>query len=78
MARGFESKDVEFQQAEAERRHSVRPAPPRDRAVDERRDTLRLSLARTRGDLALATSDRHRRMLEAAIEELERRLSVES
>jgi len=75
MARGFESKDVEFQQAEAERRPSVRKtltAAERDEAA--RRHSIELAMARTRSDLATATSAAHRRMLEQAIAELERQL----
>jgi hypothetical protein len=75
MARGFESKDVEFQQAEAERRSTPRralTAAERDRAV--RRHTVELALTRVRRDLAAATSPIHRRMLEQGIAELERQL----
>jgi len=47
MARGFESKDVEFQQAEAQRVKTERPALTSDqRETRERRTTLTLSLAR--------------------------------
>ena len=75
MARGFESKDVEFQQSEAERRPSPRKtltATERDEAA--RRQSLELAMARTRSDLARATSAAHRRMLEQAVAELERQL----
>jgi len=75
MARGFESKDVEFQQAEAERRPALRrtlTATERDEAA--RRRSLELAMARTRSDLASATSAAHRRMLEQAVAELERQL----
>ena len=75
MARGFESKDVEFQQAEAERRPSLRKtltAAERDEAG--RRRSLELAMARTRSELARATSPAHRRMLEQAVAELERQL----
>jgi hypothetical protein len=68
MARGFESKDVEFQQAEAERsktRLPVRTAEERE-ALD-RRQTLALALTRAEADLAAATSSAHRQMLEQAI-----------
>ena len=61
MARGFESKDVEFQQAEAERTKSKAPG-------------LELALARAEADLAAATSFAHRRMLEQAIAALRERL----
>jgi hypothetical protein len=78
MARGFESKDVEFQQAEAAR-GAARPA--RDLTAEERRardtrQTLSLTLARARADLASATSPAHRRMLEQAIAALEVKLAA--
>ena len=75
MARGFESKDVEFQQAEAERRPSLRKTlTPEERDDVGRRLSLELALTRTRNDLARATSTAHRRMLEEAIADLERQL----
>ena len=68
MARGFESKDVEFQQAEAERAKSPkRMLSVEERDVQERRRTLDLALSRALADLDLAKSAAHRRMLEAAI-----------
>ena len=76
MARGFESKDVEFQQAEAERRPSPRRTlTPSERDDAARRQSLELALTRTRNDLERAISSAHRRMLEEAIAELERQLS---
>ena len=75
MARGFESKDVEFQQAEAERRPSQRKALTADeREEAARRRSLELAMARTRSALESATSAAHRRMLEQAVAELERQL----
>jgi hypothetical protein len=75
MARGFESKDVEFQQAEREREKSFRRAlTPEQREVQERRRTLELSVARARADCAAATSEAHRQMLEQAIAALEDQL----
>ena len=75
MARGFESKDVEFQQAEAERRTAPKRAvTPEQRELIARRRTLELSLARARGELAAARTDAHRRMLEGAIADLQRQL----
>jgi hypothetical protein len=75
MARGFESKDVEFQQAEAERVKDVRPAlTPEQREAHDRRRTIELALARARADLAIARSDAHRRMLEQAIAALDAQL----
>jgi hypothetical protein len=77
MARGFESKDVEFQQTEAADRSQVprRSLTPeeRDRAVQ--RHSIELALTRARSDLAAATSPIHRHMLEQGIAELERQLA---
>ena len=76
MARGFESKDVEFQQAEAERDKTRRPPLTADqRLIHDRRTTLTLSLARMRADLERATSPAHRRMAEQAIATLEAELA---
>ena len=75
MARGFESKDVEFQQAEAERTRTLRPLlSPEAREAQARRGTIALALARARADLAGATAPGHRRMLEQAVADLERQL----
>jgi hypothetical protein len=68
MARGFESKDVEYQQLESERPRTIAPSVTREqREAIERRRSLELSLARAEGDLRSATSSPHRRMLEQAI-----------
>jgi hypothetical protein len=76
MARGFESKDVEYQQAEAERAKEVRPALSADeREAQARRRTIELALARAKSDLASARSPAHREMLEHAIAALEKQLS---
>jgi hypothetical protein len=76
MARGFESKDVEYQQAEAARTKSVRrDLTPEERERAGRRTTLELALTRARGDLAAAKSAAHQRMLKQAIESLETELS---
>jgi hypothetical protein len=75
MARGFESKDVEFQQAESERRPVLRrtlTATERDEAA--RRQSLELAMARARTELTNATSAAHRKMLEQAVAELERQI----
>lgn len=75
MARGFESKDVEFQQAEAERAKTRRPSLTADeRDAQARRRTIELALARARADLAAATSSAHRQMLTQAIASLEDQL----
>jgi hypothetical protein len=75
MARGFESKDVEFQQAEAERVKKLgRPLSADERDRNGRRQTIELALARARADLAVARTAPHRKMLTDAIEALERQL----
>lgn len=81
MARGFESKDVEFQQAEAERLKSTkRMATSRDHPLRHddavRGRTIELSLVRARGELANAARPAHREMLERAINDLERQLAA--
>lgn len=77
MARGFESKDVEFQQAEAERQRAAGRGPsPVDREKADKRRSLELTLTRARADLAKATSPAHRQMLEQAIAELQRQLTA--
>jgi hypothetical protein len=77
MARGFESKDVEFQQAEAERRQTARRALTADeRAAAERRRTLELALMRAKGEMATARTGMHREMLAQAIATLERQLAA--
>jgi hypothetical protein len=76
MARGFESKDVEFQQAERERGQQLgRALTPEQRDAQARRQTIELALARARADLAAARTPAHQRMLAAAIETLERQLA---
>jgi hypothetical protein len=76
MARGFESKDVEFQQAEAERAPATRRAlSAEERDALAQRRTVELSLARAKADLQRARNDAHRQMLTAAITALEAQLS---
>jgi hypothetical protein len=75
MARGFESKDVEYQQAEAERAKTQRQElTPEERDASVRRRTVELALIRARADLAAATSPAHREMLARAITALEEQL----
>jgi hypothetical protein len=79
MARGFESKDVEYQQAEAERGSSTREAmTPQERDTQTRRRTTQLALARARADLEAARTDAHKRMLAAAIATLEQQLAAKA
>jgi len=77
MARGFESKDVEFQQAEAERERTLRRAlTPEERDAESRRRTIELALTRARADLAAARTPGHKRMLTEAIAALEQQLAA--
>jgi hypothetical protein len=78
MARGFESKDVEFQQAEAERRKSsARTLTADERHRDERSRTIELALVRAREELMNAVRPAHRAMLERAVEDLEAQLDAQ-
>ena len=75
MARGFESKDVEFQQAEKEREQRFgRALTPEERDAQGKRQTIELALARAKADLAAARTPAHKRMLAAAIAALEQQL----
>lgn len=75
MARGFESKDVEFQQAEAERVKKLgRPLTADERDRKSRRQSIELALARARADLATARTAAHKKMLTEAIAALEQQL----
>ena len=76
MARGWESKAVEAQQADAEASSARGPAVSREEA-DRRAQRASLMLARTRAlaDLQVACAAAHRAMLEQAIADLDRRLA---
>ena len=78
MARGFESKQVEFQQEEAARGRAVSgPAPSADeRQRLLRQQTLELSRKRAQHDLSRATAAPHRLMLERAIAALDAELAA--
>jgi len=75
MARGFESKDVEFQQSEASRPKENRPALTSEaREIQSKRRTLELALASTRAQLGVSRNPEHRQMLDQAIHTLEEQL----
>jgi len=79
MARGFESKDVEFQQSEAERPRVQKPAlTAEERDLLTRRRSLELALARAEAELGLARSAAHRQMLEQAVADLRQQISSQS
>jgi hypothetical protein len=76
MARGFESKNVEFQQEEAQRAKTPRPPlSDAERARNAQRTTLELARAHATDDLSRATAPAHRKMLEQAIAALDAQLS---
>ena len=76
MARGFESKDVEFQQSEAERQKTLKQMlTAEERDAQARRLTLELALARAQSDLGLAKSAAHRKMLEEAVAALREQIA---
>ena len=76
MARGFESKDVEYQQAERERqRDRQADITPQPRGAESRRVAIELSLTRMRADLGKARAAAHRQMIEGAIATLEAELA---
>ena len=76
MARGFESKDVEFQQAEKERETTLgRGLTAAERETQSKRRTLELALTRAKADLATARTPAHKRMLTDAIATLEQQLA---
>jgi hypothetical protein len=76
MARGFESKMVEFQQEEAARgRNRTQGLTPDEAARKARRDSLTLARTRAAADLERATAPAHRRMLEQAIAAIDEQLS---
>ena len=70
MARGWESKSVEDQQADAEARRQTSTAPPLGDVERERRakrTDLGLSRARVLQDLQTACHPHHRAMLEQSL-----------
>jgi hypothetical protein len=75
MARGFESKMVEYNQEESARRKTagVRLSAE-EQARLERRRSLELARARAEADLARATAPAHRQMLQQAIAALDEQL----
>ena len=79
MARGFDSKSVEYQQEEALRsRHEKkgRPLSEEERARLQRRQTLKLARARTAADLARAASPAQQQMPGRALAALDAELKA--
>jgi hypothetical protein len=77
MARGWESKAVEAQQADAAAARPSAPALSADETARRSRVlTLRLARARAAADLHAATAPHHRTMLERAIADLDRQIEA--
>lgn len=77
MARGWESKSVEAQQADRENRgQNTGPASPEEAALAARRKTLELALARANADLGRAKVPAHRAMLTEAVRALTEQLAA--
>ena len=77
MARGWESKAIESQQADTGGSAAQRPhLSPEARARVDRKNTLMLSLARVRDELTRATHPAHRTMLERAAAALDLEISA--
>lgn len=75
MARGFESKMVEFNQEEAARARTPKPqVTAEDRARADKRRAIELTRTRAAADLERATAPAHRQMLEHAIAALDEQL----
>ena len=76
MARGWESKSVEEQQAEAVASPSSRRAPltPEEIARQRQRQGLILSRQRVLQQLEIAKSPRHREILQTSLADLEAQL----
>lgn len=77
MARGWESKSVEAQQAEASEKSSTPRSrlSPEEAANQRQREVLRLSRQRIAQQLATVQNPHHRKMLEQALAELDLKLS---
>jgi hypothetical protein len=79
MARGFESKSVEYQQEEAQRSRTQkkdRPLSEEERARVQRRQTLELARARTAADLGRAAAPAQQQMLKRALAALDSELKA--
>jgi hypothetical protein len=77
MARGWESKNIEAQQAEREAASTApaRALTPEEIAAAARRRMLEVARARAVADRAAARSPAHRAMLDAAIKALDEQLN---
>jgi hypothetical protein len=76
MARGWESKNIESQQEEAQSARERKPEiSAEERARLDRERVIELALAAKRGELAGASGKAHRAYLSRAISDLEQTLT---
>jgi hypothetical protein len=76
MARGWESKSVEAQQAEASEKAdpSRRKLSPEAAALVREKANLQLARQRTLGQIDQSTNPRHKRLLQDALADLDEKL----
>lgn len=77
MARGWESKSIEQQQADAldQRTSSRLPLSPAQQKLNRQRETLLLARKRLAAQLQTASRIEHRQMLRQSLAELDKQLS---
>jgi hypothetical protein len=77
MARGWESKSIEAQQADAREKPSTPRTrlSPEEAANQRQREVLRLSRQRIIRQLATVQNPHHRKMLQDALADLDQKLS---
>ena len=76
MARGFESKQVEDQQAEVARRGSAKKPQLSDDDLqrESNRRALELDIARVRANMAQSSNEKYRVMMQNALQDLMRQI----
>jgi hypothetical protein len=77
MARGWESKSVEAQQAEAMEKSAKPRSPisPEEAAHSREKENLRLARQRVLQQLEASTNPRHRKLLQDSLADLDEKLS---
>lgn len=77
MARGWESKSIEEQQAESRSESTAKKIrlTPEQAAVEKHKQSLMMSRSRVLQQMQNATSPAHRKMLEMALADLDRELA---
>jgi hypothetical protein len=78
VARGWESKSIEAQQAEASEKPGIRrpPMSPAEAALYREVEGLRLSRRRIVQELSAQQDSRHRKMLEQALADLDHKIAL--